>query len=156
MEVVILPETVIINDRSFLIDKYATSHYITQYNEPCDCAYCRNYFRAIQENFVVLDFLSKLSVNVGRPEECMEIETNYSTKMLHYIVWYSVTGQTENSVTVNLSDDITVKISLSSDNRLSPNTDHIDDYFWICIDLWLPWAMDEDISKFKSSEKSLS
>lgn len=144
-------ETVIINNCKFLFDKEATANYVTEFNAPCDCAYCRNYYKAVQSVPAVIDFLNTFGVNVNRPEECMEWDTDFEEKTLWYNVWYSVSGEAEQSVTVRLSPDATAEIS-PPDGR-SPNTWHDDNYFLICLDMHLPWVMDEDIDQLRVPEK---
>lgn len=152
-EVIVLLEEVVVNGVSFLVDKNATSQYITQYNEPCDCTYCRNYFKAIQEARSVLNLLNAFQVNVGRPEECMELETNFDTKMLFYYVWYSVSGKAPQKVEVNLSEDIIAEIYPPADEQYAPNTGHTDSYFLISLNLLLPWVLEEDINQLKPPAK---
>lgn len=148
-EVIVLLEEVVVNGVRFLVDKNATSQYITQHNKPCNCAYCRNYFKAIQEIHSVLSLLNRFQVNVGRPEECMELETNFDTNMLFYYVWYSVSGKATQKVVVDLSDDIVAEIYPPADEQYAPNTGQTENYFWISLNLLLPWVLEEDINQLK-------
>lgn len=139
-------ETLTIDNCICYVDKEATANFISESNAPCDCSYCRNYFKAIQDATVVQNFLNLFGINVERPEECMYLESDYKTNTMHYIVWYAVTGAIEKNSKIILAKDIEAEISIPS--HFDPNTDHDDKYFWVCIDLSLPWLLDEDINQF--------
>ncbi len=148
-------ETVIIKDCKFLVDKNATANYFTEFNAPCDCTYCRNYFKAVQSVPSVINFLNIFSVNVNRPDECIELDVDFKTKTLLYSVWYSVIGETEQSTKIQLLSDATAEILLPN-NEFSPNTEHDDNYFWICLEMRLPWSLNEDINQLNpTKQKSL-
>lgn len=148
-------ETVIINNCTFLVDKSTTANYVTEFNTPCDCLYCRNYFKAVQSVPSVIEFLKMFCVNVNRPEECTELDTDFEGNTLLYSVWYSVVGESMQSTKIQLSADATAKI-LPSDNKFAPNTEHNDNYFWIRLDMRLPWKLNEDITRLKPhKEKTL-
>lgn len=137
-------EEVIINNCKFLVDKEATAGYVTEFNAPCDCSFCRNYFKAVQSIPCVINFLNMFNVNVNRPEECMLLDIDFKTKTLLYSVWYSVTGKAEQSTKVQLSAGAAAEISLVN-NEFSPNTKHDNNYFLICLNIHLPLELNESI-----------
>lgn len=141
-------EEMIIKDCKLLVDKNTTADNVSEWNAPCDCASCRNYSKAIQSVPAVTDFLNLFGINVNRPEECMEIDTDFKTKTISYSVWYSVIGKTEQSIKIQLSADATAEI-LPPDIGFPPNNELNGNYFWISLDIRLPWELDEDIGQLR-------
>ena len=50
-------QTIEINSVKIIFDKEKTKEYRTDFNRPCDCQDCRNYYKNIQNNFELVEFL---------------------------------------------------------------------------------------------------
>lgn len=147
-------DNIVINDSIFLVDKNATFNYKTRYNEPCSCLYCQNYFQAIQNCNLVLQLLNEFHIDVSRPEECMCLETDFNTKTLDYMAWYSICGKATCKETITVTDKAKAEIYPPIENDDSPNTDHVESYFWLSLEIVLPWMLDEDINQLRVPEKT--
>ena len=53
-------QTTEINSTKIIYDKNKTEKYRTDFNNTCDCQNCRNYYKNVESNAELLDFL-KLS-----------------------------------------------------------------------------------------------
>ena len=47
-------QTFEINSAKIIFDKEKTKANCTDFNKPCDCQYCRNYYKNLKENFELL------------------------------------------------------------------------------------------------------
>lgn len=69
-----------------------TRDFYKNYDDLCDCAYCRNYIREIKKSYPdLVDFLDKIGVDVEKPFETMpgEPENNF---IEYFGVQYLVMG----------------------------------------------------------------
>ena len=56
-------QTIEINSTKIIFDKNKTKEYRTDYNKPCDCQNCRNYYKIIENNTELLDFLEGFGID---------------------------------------------------------------------------------------------
>lgn len=50
-------QTIEINSVKIIFDKEKNKEYRTDFNKPCDCQDCRKYYKNIQNNFELVEFL---------------------------------------------------------------------------------------------------
>ena len=62
-------QTVEMNSVKIIFDKEKTKGYRTDFNKPCDCQDCRNYYKHIQTNKVLVEFLSDFGIDYTCAEE---------------------------------------------------------------------------------------
>lgn len=56
-------QTVEINSVKITFDKEKTKEYRTDFNKPCECQDCRNYYKHIEENKKLVEFLSEFGID---------------------------------------------------------------------------------------------
>ena len=56
-------QTLIINDVKISFDKDKTKEHRTDFNRPCDCQDCRNYYKHMEQNKDLLEFLGGFGVD---------------------------------------------------------------------------------------------
>ena len=61
-------ENVEIKSVKITFDKYKTKEYRTDFNKPCDCQNCRNYYKHIEENQKLVEFLSEFGIDYNCTE----------------------------------------------------------------------------------------
>lgn len=144
-----------IGDTLLLVDAAATANYRTPYNEPCDCAACRNYFHAVESRKSLLSFLKKFGIDAGRPEEIAWWGEDVASKTLEYHVWYSVCGEMKGADISRKLPDAMIEITRPGKEDVFPNTGRGDPYFWISFTVRLPWVSNEDMGElFKPAPRS--
>lgn len=134
-------EKIEINSVSIIFDKEKTKGHRTEYNKPCDCQDCRNYYKHIQNNSELVEFLNIFGADYNNTDEVMSWELeNKNDSLIHYESYYGVFGKIDGE-DFNF-EKFGVKISFSK-GAPAPS-DRSGDYFWICIEADLPYLLDED------------
>ncbi len=134
-------QTIEINSVKITFDKDKTKEYRTNYNTPCDCQDCRNYYKNIKKNLELLKFLSGFGIDYNCTEEVFSWNLgDDSDFLLHHEGYYGVYGHFD-------GDDFNyenfgVKITFSK--GASVPHDRTGEYFWICVDGDFPYILDEE------------
>lgn len=50
-------QSIEINSIKVIFDKEKTQKNITPYNEPCDCQYCKNFYKNMEANAELVEFI---------------------------------------------------------------------------------------------------
>lgn len=124
-----------------------TKEYRFKYEIQCDCAYCRNYYKAFKINYPnTSDFLEELGLDIEFPLEIMPLEYNKLEDKMEYISYYPIKGSTnKNKLILNL-DQAEIRVLKGSDrNNPCPNPKMKEPYLLIEIArIKLPWVLDEN------------
>lgn len=128
-----------IEDWKFDIDMVRTMEYSsTEAAEHCDCAYCRNFYAAVDEKYPALrPFLAQFGVDIEAPVELMPYDIN---EEMFYDGVYVISGSIIRSGAPIVVDDISIQPTLETDvNHTCPSP---------CFALnvgtvILPWVLDE-------------
>lgn len=89
-----------------------TRDFYKNYDDLCDCAYCRNYIREIKKSYPdLVAFLDKIGVDVEKPFETMpgELENNF---IEYFGVQYLVIGDKKDFSKSNLGE-VTIDLAKS-------------------------------------------
>lgn len=72
-------QTIEINSVKIIFDKEKTKEYRTDFNKPCDCQDCRNYYKHIENNSELVEFLSGFGIDYNCTEEVFswDLENNF-------------------------------------------------------------------------------
>ena len=62
-------QTIEINSVKIIFDKEKTKEYRSDFNKPCDYQDCRNYYKNIQNNFELVEFLSGFEIDYNCTEK---------------------------------------------------------------------------------------
>lgn len=136
-----------IEDNIVIFDEVKTNQFKTEYNSPCDCLTCKNFFSAVIVKSKVTSFLNTLGIDINRCEECISLIEDIKHRKITYEAWYSVCGNIENNFTVCV-DDADINFELA-EKVLCPNTNRNSGYFWVCLVITLPWVIDDNIKQLK-------
>ena len=123
-------------------DKEKTKDYHTDFNTPCNCQDCRNYYKNIKNNLDIIDFLDDFGVDYSRAEEIMPIDLgNEKDSLINYRAYYCVVGSISDEIFLR-KENYSVSFCISS----NINVDHeiTDDFFFVVIDIDLPYILDEE------------
>ena len=119
-----------INSTEIIFDKNKTEEYRTDYNNPCNCQNCRNYYKNIESNTELLKFLEGFGVDFNHAEEVFSWNlSNDRNSLIHHEGYYGVFGNLEGE-DFDL-EKYGVKISFAKDVYVP--CDREGEFFWICI-----------------------
>ena len=135
-------QTIEINSAKITFDKEKTKTYRTEYNKPCDCQDCRNYYKNIVNNIGLVNFLADFGVDYSRAEEIMPVDLgNEKESLINYSAYYCVVGSISKEVSIK-KEDFSVSFGVSS--NINVGHEITDDYFFILVDIDLPYILDEE------------
>ena len=134
-------QTVEINSAKIAFDKEKTKEYRTDLNKPCDCQNCRNYYKHIEKNKKLVEFLSGFGVDYNCTEEVFSWDLgNDKESLIHHEGYYGVFGKIEGEEFE--FEKFGVKITFQK--GASVPCDRTGEYFWICIEGDLPYILEEE------------
>ena len=135
-------QTIEINSAKITFDKEKTKTYRTEYNKPCDCQDCRNYYKNIENKIGLVNFLADFGVDYSRAEEIMPVDLgNEKESLINYSAYYCVVGSISKEISVK-KEDFSVSFGVSS--NINVGHEIADDYFFIVVDIDLPYILDEE------------
>ena len=133
-------QTVEINSVKITFDKEKTKEYRTDFNKPCDCQDCRNYYKHIQNNLELVEFLGGFGIDYNCTEEVFSWDLgNDNDSLIHHEGYYGVFGKIEGEK----FDFENFGIKITFQKGASVPCDRIGEYFWICIEGDFPYILDE-------------
>lgn len=132
-----------INSIKIIFDKEKTQKNITNYNAPCDCQDCRNYYKNIESNIELREFLSQFGIDYLRTEEIIsyELRLNDKNSPIHSMAYYDVFGYIEKEFSIE-KGDYTILFKKNADVNVGHEVD--DEYFWIVLDMVIPYVLEEE------------
>lgn len=144
-----------IQDWKFDIDMISTMEYsAAEAKEHCDCAYCRNFYAAVDNIYPNLrPFLAQFGLNIEAPDELMPYDVENE---MWYDGIYLVCGKI---LTLGSSELICdgVQICLTQHHELHINSGCPEPRFFLDIGmLILPWVLDEPMKDVVSPANSPS
>lgn len=123
-----------IDDWKFDIDMARTMEYsAAEAAEHCDCAYCRNFYAAVDGKYPDLrPFLAQFGLNIEAPEEMCP----FAGERILYDPTYKVYGSILQSGSYEMQAGLV--------NIVARTSADVDDYFLLdCYEVFLPWVLDE-------------
>lgn len=134
-------QTIEINNVKISFDKEKTKEYRTDFNKPCDCQYCRNYYKHIENNPELVEFLSGFGINFDCTEEVFSWDWgNDSNSLIHHEGYYGVFGNIEGEE----FDFEKFGVKITFQKGATVPCDRTGDYFWICIEQDFPYILAEE------------
>ena len=134
-------QSVEINSVKITFDKEKTKEYRTDFNKPCDCQNCRNYYKHIEENKKLVEFLSEFGIDYNCTEEVFSWDLgNDEDSLIHHEGCYGVFGKIEGEEFE--FEKFGVKITFQK--GASVPCDRTGEYFWICIEGDFPYILEEE------------
>lgn len=136
------------NTSDYWIDVEATSNYHDKYNEPCSCAYCRN-FRAAFPQYVpkAMTKLQEIGLDADAALEIIDFSSGSPEKIRNYEVFFSVKGELlRDGVLFYDGNDAKIMFyQIDSPEPLYTNTGMAEPYFIAEMDIVLPWVLNEPV-----------
>ena len=141
--------TIEINSIKITFDKEKTKAYRNRFNSPCDCQDCANYYKNIENNNELIEFLGAFGIDYQHSDEIFSWDLGEKNdSLIHYEGYYGVFGQ------INGDDfsyeNFGVKITFSKGASVPHN--RTGEYFWICVEVDYSYIIDEE----RGSTKDLS
>ena len=134
-------QSVEINSVKITFDKEKTKEYRTDFNKPCDCQNCRNYYKHIEENKKLVEFLSEFGIDYNCTEEVFSWNLgNDEDSLIHHEGYYGVFGKIEGEE----FDFEKFGVKVTFQKGASVPCDRTGEYFWICIEGDLPYILEEE------------
>lgn len=136
------------NDLNIEFDYDATRIYRDKYEVQCDCAYCRNYYKAFKSTYPkTAVFLESFGLDVNFPLEAMPLFNEKSSNTMEYNTYYPVKGEmSEDEIKVDLEGLEIYVLKGSDKNNPCPNPKMEEPYLFIeILGIQLPWVLDEDM-----------
>jgi len=122
-------------------DKGKTKEYRTDFNKPCDCQECRNYYKHVGNNLELVAFLNEFGIDYNCTEEVFSWDLgNDEDSLIHHEGYYGVFGKIEGEEFE--FEKFGVKITFQK--GASVPCDRTGEYFWICIEGDFPYILDEE------------
>lgn len=129
-------------------DYNATKEYREEYEELCDCAYCRNYYKGFKSKYPkTATFIKRFGLDVNNPLEIMPHQYNKKDNKFEYTSYYPVKGEIfEDKININMENLQIFLMKGSHRNNPCPNPHMEEPYFLIEItDIKLHWTLSEEI-----------
>ena len=134
-------QTIEINSVKIAFDKDKTKAHRTDFNEPCDCQDCRNYYKHIEDNKELLKFLNEFGIDYNCTEEVFSWDLgNDNDSLIHHEGRYAVFGKI-------LGEEFELEkfdVKVTFQKGASVPCDRTGEYFWICIEGEFPYILDEE------------
>jgi len=128
-------QTMEINAVKITFDKEKTNQYRTQWNEPCDCQDCRNFYKNMEQNTELVAFLSAFGIEIPYAEEVFSWDVE---PLIHSEGHYCVFGCIEAEFSVQKYG-----VTVSFQNGASAPCGKMGAYFWIVVESDVPYVLDE-------------
>ena len=133
-------QTTEINSVKIVFDKDKTKEYRTEFNKPCDCQNCRNYYKHIEENKELVEFLCGFGIDYNCTEEVFSWDwKNHSDSPIHHEGYYGVFGR----INGEEFDFEKFGVKITFQKTASIPFDRTGEYFWICIEGDFPYILEE-------------
>ena len=134
-------QTVELSSVEITFDKGKTKEYRTDFNKPCDCQECRNYYKHVGNNLELVAFLNEFGIDYNCTEEVFSWDLgNDKDSLIHHEGYYGVFGKIEGEEFE--FEKFGVKITFQK--GASVPCDRTGEYFWICIEGGFPYILDEE------------
>ena len=127
-----------IDDWKFDINMERTMEYsAAEAAEHCDCAYCRNFYTAVDEAYPELrPFLAQFGLDIEAPEEMCP----FAGERILYDPTYKVYGSIEQFGSFEMQCGLVNMVARASE-------DDGDCFMLDCYEVFLPWILDEDMDE---------
>ena len=133
--------TIEINSVKITFDKEKTKEHRTDMNDPCECQDCRNYYKHIENNTELVEFLSGFGIDFNRTEEVFSWDLgNDNDSLIHHEGYYGVFGKIEGEE----FDFEKFNVKITFQKGATVPCDRTGEYFWICIEGEFPYILDEE------------
>lgn len=134
-------QTIEINSVKITFNKEKTKEYRTDFNKPCACQDSRNYYKHIESNSELVEFLSSFGIDYNCAEEVLSWDLeNDNNSLIHHEGYYGVFGKIEGE---ELDfEKFGAKITFQKVSFVP--CDRTGEYFWICVAGGFPYILNEE------------
>lgn len=134
-------QTIEIKSAKIAFDKEKTREHLTAFNKPCDCQYCRNYYKNLKDNFELIGFLANFGVDYSRAEEICPVDLgNTKESLINYRIYYCVAGSVSKRFSIK-KEGFSVSFDVSS--NIDVGHEITNEFFFLVINIDLPYILDE-------------
>ncbi len=133
-------QTIEINSVKVNFDKEKTQNHRTEFNKPCDCQDCRNFYKNIENNPELVEFLSDFGIDYRCSEDVFSWNsTEEADTLIHSEAHYSVDGQIE-------CEELSFErfgVNILFTTVVCVPHDRTENYFWIIVQGDFPYILEE-------------
>ena len=134
-------QTVKINSAKIIFDKEKTREYRTDFNKPCDCQDCRNFYKHIESNSELVEFLRGFGIDFNCTEEVFSWDLgNDKDSLIHHEGYYGVFGKIEGEE----FDFEKFGVKITFQKGAFVPCDRTGEFFWICVEGDFLYILDEE------------
>ena len=134
-------QSIDINSDNIIFDKEKTKEYRTDFNKPCSCQDCRNFYKHIENNSELIDFLSIFGIDYTCTEEVFSWDwENDKDSLIHHEGYYGVFGKIDGEE----FDIEKYGVNISFQKGASVPCDRTGEFFWICVSGDFPYILEEE------------
>lgn len=130
-----------INQTRIIFDREKTKEYRTEFNKPCDCQNCRNFYKHIENNTELTCFLRGFGIDYRCDEDVFSWDWGDDiNSLVHHEGYYGVFGSIE-------GEDFDFEmygVKISFQKVASVPNDRTGEFFWICIEGDFSYILDEE------------
>lgn len=134
-------QTIEINSVKITFNKEKTKEYRTDFNKPCACQDCRNYYKHIESNSELVEFLSSFGIDYNCAEEVLSWDLeNDNNSLIHHEGYYGVFGKIEGEEL----DFEKFGVKITFQKGAAVPCDKTGECFWICVEGDFPYILNEE------------
>ena len=133
-------QTVEMNSVKIIFDQKKTKAHRTTMNSPCDCQDCRDYYKHVENNVELVEFLSGFGIDYNCTEEVLSWDLgNGMGSLIHHEGYYGVFGIIEGEE----FDFEKFGVKITFQKCAAVPCDRNGEYFWICVEGDFSYILDE-------------
>lgn len=134
-------KTVEMDGVKILYDREKTQSYRTDFNKPCDCQNCRNYYKHIENNPDLIAFLNSFGIDYNCAEDVFSWDWGERREsLIHHEGYYAVFGNIDGEG----FDFEKFGVKIAFQNTASVPCDKTGEYFFINIEGDYPYILEEE------------
>lgn len=123
-----------------MINIVETKKFYDKYNDICTCAYCRNYFKFIEDKNELKNKLLEYNIYIDKPIEVIDYSWNGDKR--HVEVYYLLVGKIELSKKIEYDG---IEIEFVSSDELYEIKEMKEDYYFMKLNMDIDWVLSEDV-----------
>ena len=123
-----------------MINMIGTKKFYDNYNDICTCAYCRNYFKFIEDKIELKNKLLEYNIDINKPIEVIDYSWNGDKR--HIEVFYLLVGKLQLEKKFEYDG---VEIEFVSSDELYEIKNIKEDYCFLKLNMDIDWVLSENV-----------
>lgn len=123
-----------------MLNLVETKKFYDNYNKICNCVYCRNYLKFIEDKTKLKNKLLEYNININKPIEVIDYSWNEDKRVID--VYYLLLGKIESIEKIEYAG---VEIEFVSADELYEIKEIKEDYYFMKLNMSIDWVLSETI-----------